>query len=526
VDTLARDSESINVRRWLLPPQDELRQTVPFSVRSSAGIPIQIEAILGLPTTDNGFLSPMPLLGESRFFSSDNAAEVILPARTAEALKLSLNDIGKVSLTFMGHSFKLVGIVHDERFHAMKDLNTRPLLPIKRIENLGSQALEPGLDLNPASEESGVFYADMAALMILPVDTARDLGARAFSVSVRLKKEVSLWRVVDRILTVTEAKFFVGSRNPFPVGDAGEKQRSLSAGVYYIGSGYKTSIGGLARLLIPLLIASTIILNTMLGSVYERKSEIAVYNAVGLNPTHIGMFFLAEAFVYSVIGSVGGYLIGQMLSLGLVRLNLFGDINLNFSSLSVMYVILFTVGVVLLSTLYPAIVATRAAVPSGKRKWSMPPHDGHQMNVVFPFIYQPDLVPGLVAYIEEYFTAYTEASVGELMATVRGRKKVPDTRGRDAYELEYEIALAPYDLGVTQRVQFMAAFDDIVQSYRIRMLVTRLSGQDANWVTTNKPFLERLRKHLMHWRNLSPADRATYAEQAKGRFDAPRRTPE
>jgi hypothetical protein len=353
--------------------------------------------------------------------------------------------------------------------------------------------------------------------MILPVDTARSFGAEPFSISARLKKDVTLWSVVDRILTVTEAKFFLASDAPFAVGSEG--RRTLASGAYYIGSGYRTSIGGLARLIIPLLIAGTIILNTMLGSVYERRAEIAVYNAVGLNPTHIGVFFLAEAFVYSVIGSVGGYLIGQVLSLTLVRFGLVQDLNLNFSSLSVVYVIMFTVTVVLLSTLYPAAVATRAAVPSGKRKWSMPAHDGDSMVVVFPFIYTADLVPGVMAYLGESFAAFTEASVGDMIATPRGRKRDRDGQGRERYEQAYDIALAPYDLGVTQRVQFVAAFDELVQSYRVQMNITRISGQDTNWVTTNKPFLERLRKHLMRWRNLSSERRATYGRQGVALFE-------
>lgn len=48
-------------------------------------------------------------------------------------------------------------------------------------------------------------------------------------------------------------------------------------------------------------------------------------------------------------------------------------------------------------------------------------------------------------------------------------------------------------------------------SYQIVMVSTRLSGQDTNWVTTNKPFLERLRTYLMHWRNLGLAQQNFYA---------------
>jgi hypothetical protein len=327
-----------------------------------------------------------------------------------------------------------------------------------------------------------------------------------------------VWRWVEELLTATRAKFYVSSRAPFEAGEG--SRRKIDAGVYYVGAGYRTSIGGLSVLVIPLLIASTIILNTMLGAVYERKSEIAVYNAVGLNPTHIGMFFVAEAFVYSVIGSVGGYLIGQILSILLTKFGVVQDINLNFSSLSVVYVILFTVGVVLLSTLYPAHVATKAAIPSGKRKWSMPDHDGKRMSIPFPFIYQKHLLAGIMNYLEEYFARFTEASLGDLIAHLEQRSIGKDKQDRPVYRLQYHIALAPFDLGVTQTVTFEATYDEQVRAYRVFMRIERISGQDTNWVWTNKPFLERLRQYMMHWRNLDASQHALFVEQGKRSFTA------
>ena len=73
----------------------------------------------------------------------------------------------------------------------------------------------------------------------------------------------------------------------------------------------------------------------------------------------IGLFFLAEAFVYGVLGSVGGYLIGQLLAISLQKLQLISEVNVNFSSVIVVYVIVFTIALVVLSTVYPAVVATR-----------------------------------------------------------------------------------------------------------------------------------------------------------------------
>lgn len=496
----------LHTRRWLLPPSHS-GQSSQFRVVHGAGRTALIEGVLGLDPAENGFLEPLPLVA-GRFFEAPDADEAVVASSLAQVLQLDPERIGEQEIDFIGRRLRVVGIVDDERMGAVQDINGTSILPIKpQLAQVGGEgAIAVATD--DASDESGVFYVGTAALMILPVETARRLGAAPYSLSIRFEDDAPVWPVIERLLIATGARFFISSRVPFTVGDEG--RRLNDAGVYYIGSGYRTSIGGLAMLIIPLLIASTIILNTMLGSVFERKKEIAVFNAVGLNPTHIGLFFLAESFVYGILGSVGGYLIGQVLSIFLNRYGWVEDINLNFSSLSVAYVILFTITIVLLSTLYPAIVATKAAVPSGQRKWSMPSHDGRMMEVVFPFIYQPNLVAGVMGYIDDYLARFSEASTGELISERRSTVADADGVGRVRYQLTYHVALAPFDLGVTQTVVFDAAYDDSVEAYRVIMTITRDSGQDSNWVTTNKPFLERLRKLLLQWRNMKPAEHGVY----------------
>ena len=71
---------------------------------------------------------------------------------------------------------------------------------------------------------------------------------------------------------------------------------------------------------------------------------------------------------------------------------------------------------------------------------------------------------------------------------------------------------------MTQRVSFNAHFNTEINSYQIEMTVKRLSGQDANWVTTNRPFLEKLRKHMMHWRNMSRDNQKIYVKRAEAEF--------
>jgi len=507
------------VRRWVLPQPGVDRPSFPMKISSPSGAKAQILAGLGLSIREDGFLAPMPVLPGGRFFSSDDAPEAILTTGVAEALKIEPAHVeaGEASITFRSRDLEVVGLMDEERFRYIKDLNGKALLPILPEEKRdGQEGGEAELEVGE-QDDSGVAYVDPAEMIILPLDVAKNMNGEPFSVSLKFPPETQMWPVMKEVLRITNAKFYIGSTKAFVVGDEGKI--TTPKGVYYIGSNYKTSIGGLSRLIIPLIIAGTIVLNTMLGSVYERKNEIAVYNAVGLNPTHIALFFLAESFVYGVIGSVAGYLTGQILAIGLRELDLVKEINVNFSSLIVIYVISFTIGLVLLSTLYPAHVATRTAVPSGKRKWSLPPHDGQTMNVAFPFIYHPRLISGLMFYLVEYFNRFTEASMGDQIAEYKGHSVGQDEKGRDTYRLSYSVALAPFDLGVTQAVDFDGAFDETVDSYRVVMTINRISGQDTNWVTTNKPFLERMRRLLLQWRNLDATQHGSYVERAKELFE-------
>ena len=50
------------------------------------------------------------------------------------------------------------------------------------------------------------------------------------------------------------------------------------------------------------------------------------------------------------------------------------------------------------------------------------------------------------------------------------------------------------------------------------MDIERVSGGDTNWVTANKPFLERMRKFLIRWRNIDPTRQAWFVKNAAEMF--------
>jgi putative ABC transport system permease protein len=71
-------------------------------------------------------------------------------------------------------------------------------------------------------------------------------------------------------------------------------------------------LGGIAT--VSLFVAATGIINTMLVSVMERTREIGILKALGYEPKHVMMLFLAEAALTGIIGSIFGTMMGIILS--------------------------------------------------------------------------------------------------------------------------------------------------------------------------------------------------------------------
>ena len=79
------------------------------------------------------------------------------------------------------------------------------------------------------------------------------------------------------------------------------------------------------------------------------------------------------------------------------------------------------------------------------------------------------------------------------------------------YSLDLMVWLAPYDLGVSQRVVLRTLpTEDIPGIYRIEMQLQRVSGDVASWKRLNTSFLGVLRKRFLVWRTIPAEVRAEY----------------
>ena len=139
-------------------------------------------------------------------------------------------------------------------------------------------------------------HAESENIAIVPYETLMNMKGTLQSIAVRFNEDLDGKGLVEKFISKLAVIVFAGLKDK----------------TFVYSSMGLTSFSGISSLIIPILIAAMIVLNTMLGAVYERIREIGTYSAVGLAPSHISSLFLAESMVYAVMGAVAGYLLGQV----------------------------------------------------------------------------------------------------------------------------------------------------------------------------------------------------------------------
>jgi hypothetical protein len=258
---------------------------------------------------------------------------------------------------------------------------------------------------------------------------------------------------------------------------------------------------GPMSLVFPLMIGGLIIFSTLLGSIAERKGEIHIYTSIGLAPVHVGVLFLAEAVTYGLMGSIAGYIVGQGLATFFNHMGWLTGITLNYSGTQAIATMLMVLGIVILSSLVPAYLAGKLAVPSANMRWKVPDPDGDIIRDSLPFTVTGQTANGVVLFLYEYLDAHREGSIGNFstddLRTFREKKD-----GLELLGIEGTVWLAPYDLGVRQDIRLTIHSTDLEDVYEIDIELRRGSGQMRTWWKLNRVFLADLRKQLLGWRKL------------------------
>lgn len=437
-------------------------------------------------------------------------APVLLPDKLAERLGVRAEavDAGEVQVQLNGRPFRVWGIFSAASLDGLRDLDGVDLLPydIERVGNLSESKVGFTASVDePRIPAERIVVAPVRDLKLSIPNANEVIASVAIDLGDASYREAK--QAIEAHLEKTAAPAYFGLDG---VAYRGLRTRQLT-------------VAGLLELLVPLLIAGLTVLNTMKGSVYERRGEIYVYNAVGIAPRYILVMFLAEAFVYVVVGSVLGYLLSQGVGRVLTELGLTGGLNMTFTSLATIYASLAIAAAVFSSTWFPARSAMAIAAPAEDSGWKLPQPDGDLLALDLPFNFGARDRIAVLGFFQRWLREHGEGSSGRFFAA---EPALGVAEGLDAHtgglvpELALTVWLKPFDLAVSQALRISAPFDPETGQFQARLELTRLSGTRESWLRLNQGFVAGLRRHFLHWRAVTDADRAVMFAEARDQLAA------
>lgn len=446
----------------------------------------------------------------TRWFEKDDEKSCFLPRTLADGVLLTDDDVkaGTAVVAMGGKDYTVLGIYDDGKVDAVLDLDGDSLMPIDLL-SLRSPAVYSAGEVSSSQGEDEIPQntprLSARKVVITPRENMPAGAARMPSIAIKLKN-----------LDYGAARTLIGSH----LERTGQPAYYGLDGIAFFGGKFRmSSVEGLLDLVLPLIIAALTVLNTMRGSVYERRSELFVFNAVGLAPNHIRFLFLAEASVYAVVGVVGGYLLAQSSGTMLKLIGLAGGLTINYSSLSAVAVSVVIMLVVFLSSLIPARMAARIAAPSETMTLKRRVATSDEETLELPFTFNKRDRIGIIPYFADWLGNYGEGSAGEFFCSPPVATVTLDAAGHPMPCLTTTTWLKPYDLGVSQKVDVIVRLDSKTGDNVAVVVMTRLSGDRDSWDRCRHAFIRLLRKRFLTWRAVSDDDRKLLLERGRKLLD-------
>jgi cell division protein FtsX len=497
-------------RVWL---ENEDRTKAPMVPLQLGQKEILAKGAVGLSAQEPRVSNLGDTLSRGRWFRPEERQVVLLPERMARILGVSLEEPEKAKVSIWGTDFQVVGCFRGEELESHPDLDGEPLTPVTfpseavmEVTEVEMEAIEAGEDVQAFQSLYQHISGDL--IVIMPYQTLMALGGKLKALAIRPQSPEVTSRIARNLVDRFGLTLF-----------AGEKEGTF---MYYASDAL--SYSGVPNILIPLLISVLIVLNTMIGSVYERKREIGVYTSVGLAPFHVSFLFIAEALAFAVLSVVLGYLLAQTSAGLFANTSLWQGITVNYSSLAGVAAMILVILVVLVSVIYPSRVAASIAIPDVTRAWTLPEPEGMEMKLTLPFLMKYKEQLGIGGYLQEYYFAHKDVSHG-LFTTDNISLEFycphselsglggPNHCEKDCIQVKSRVWLAPFDFGVKQFVHlvFSPSTEDPDNYLEIQVTLQREAGEANFWRRINKAFLNDLRKQLLIWRSLDKEAQTHYA---------------
>jgi hypothetical protein len=326
-----------------------------------------------------------------RYLNDDDSNAILLSEKAASELGVQIGDeLLWTDQTHLGRvlPLRLVGVLEDSSIDNLRDLDGQPFL------HTCQKILEEWRQIDG-------YHASRSSMPCSPdeVIITNYRSAYNFSDFVFLSRVNVL--VGNPEILASLSRELAWMRNFWVWASIGEDLYRYQLDAY-------AELGG-SGIIIAFTIVMLTIGTTTSASVYDRRHEMNIMSAVGLNPFHITMLFVDQAVIIGVIGGAIGYLLGT----GLYQVFILFPLDIVVRqklSLSWSFVAL-AIGVVA-STLGAAIPAVKASVlvtPSLLRRWKI---ERKPSSAEEPYIFEMpvkirkddvnDFVNDLVKYLQDH----------------------------------------------------------------------------------------------------------------------------
>ena len=412
------------------------------------------------------------------WFTQPRGHVCIIASRIAKILGIKVGD----TVTTLGVNWKVIGIVDEEYFDSLKELDGQEIPPFDyRIP------------------QQDYVHTTVADTVIIPYEESLHFGATPVSISVTFNDPEEARK--------SSRDFF----KSFPMLKVSESIGNV-INMYTMATSIITI--GWQMQVVPVVLACVMMLNIILGSVQERRREIYTFSSIGMSPMHVASLFLAESVIYGVVAVVLGYLI-SMIGINIISLispTLIPSIN--YSSSWIVTVIAIIMLGIFLANIYPMRMASRLVTPSLERVWTPPTKPrGDEWGIPLPFTVTDDEVQAFINYLSEYLQAHAfeRAEVFSIagLSFAEGEEK-----GKKYKSLSGEVRLMPYERGIAQNVQLYLERDPKKGWWNFQIYLKRLSGRTESWVRANYRFIDDIRKQFLIWRSLPDKERERYQKMS------------
>ena len=508
--------QAVAAPRVWLEDEDRTRSTrIPVNFN---GRVFEAQGMVGLSADESKVSGIDAILLAGRWLRPDDRQVVLLPQRMAEQLNIDLVRQPNQTVSLWGISFKVIGIFSGSKLQEHNDLDGEPLTPVifpremsSELTEVEEEALESGDDVREFQSRYQHIAGDLS--VIVPYRFLLAAGGHLKGVAVHPLNPDTIQATARDLIDRFGLSLFSGE----------------SDGTYLYHASDSMSYSGVPNIVIPLIISIFIVLNTMIGSVYERKREIGIYTSVGLAPSHVSFLFIAEAMAFAVLSVVFGYLLAQITAKLFAETSLWSGITVNYSSMSGVAAMILVIGVVLISVIYPSKVAGEIAMPDVNRSWALPPARGNELIMTLPFLMTYQEHRSIGGFLFEYFDGHRDITHGMFSTDKIEFAFVCQTppgltqpasdcpEGECEYDqclqIRCRVWLAPFDFGIMQHVELQFKRAETEPGFlEISIRLNRESGEANAWYRINKTFLHVIRKQLLIWRSFDDPTKTEYEE--------------